>query len=179
MPFAFVSSRHWLTGTAALGLVVGSACASTPRGATEAQMALARQKAADGAALFEKECAGCHGQRGQGLSNGPAILGPRALPEYPDEAGSAGNPQLANPGQVRTQRLTQVPGAPSRAPFRTAADLHQYVSTRMPYPQRRSGSLKAEEYWAIVDFMLRAHGSDVPEGGVTPGNAQSVPLASP
>lgn len=102
MRFVVVSSRYWLAGASLLALVVGSACASTPRGASEARMTLARQQSSDGASLFERECASCHGQRGQGLSNGPPILGARALPEYPDEATSAGNPQLANPGQVRT-----------------------------------------------------------------------------
>lgn len=176
MPPASAYVRHVLTGTVVLGICLGAACSPTQRGASDAHLALARDRAATGAALFEKECAGCHGDRGQGLTGGPSILGGHALPMYPEEATSAGNPQLANPGQVRTQRLTRVPGAPSRQPFRTAADLYEYVSTRMPFPPRRSGSLEAAEYWAIVDFMLVAHGVEVPSEGLTAQNAAKIPL---
>lgn len=64
--------------------------------------------------------------------------------------------------------------ARSRASFRTAAELHHYVSTKMPYPPPRAGSLAQEEYWAIVNFMLRVHGSKVPDEGVTSANAAEI-----
>jgi mono/diheme cytochrome c family protein len=131
---------------------------------------------ADGANLFSQHCASCHGDRGQGLVHAPAIIGPGALAEYPTQATSASNPQLSNPGQVRTQKLTQVTGAAVRAPFRTAADVYQYVSTRMPMPAKNAGSLTAQEYWAILSFMLTSHGAQVPEGGVNEANAASIAL---
>ncbi len=103
-------------------------------------------------------------------------MGYRALPEYPDETSAEGNPQLSNPGQVRTQRLTRVPGAASRDPFQTSADVYRYVSTRMPMPSKRAGSLTSEEYWSIVNFMLLSHGVALPEGGVNAENAGRVRL---
>jgi len=154
-----------------------AACgASTQRGASDVHLTQAQSRASQGAQLYQKECASCHGDRGQGLAGGPTIIGPSALPEYPTQSSGAGNPQLSNPGQVQTQRLTTVPGAASRGPFRTAADVYQYISTKMPYPPRESGSLNPEEYWAILNFMLLAHGMELPEGGITEANASSVHL---
>lgn len=149
---------------------------SMPRGATDASLAQAKARAVDGAQLFEQNCSKCHGDRGQGLAGGPAIMGPGALPEFPDEATASGNPQLSNPGQVQTQKLTQVTGAASRDPFETAADVYGYISTRMPLPSHRAGSLAPEEYWKILDFMMISHGAAVPEGGVNQGNAASIQL---
>ena len=48
----------------------------------------------------------------------------------------------------------------------------------MPLPKSRAGSLQPEEYWAVLNFMLVAHGTPVPEGGVTPDNAKSVPISA-
>ena len=48
----------------------------------------------------------------------------------------------------------------------------------MPLPKSRAGTLKPEEYWAITSFMLIAHGSAVPEAGITADNAKSVAIAS-
>jgi mono/diheme cytochrome c family protein len=161
----------------ALSIAVFVACgASTPRGASDASLAQAKASAAGGAQLYEQSCSKCHGDRGQGLAGGPAIMGAGALPEFPDEATASGNPQLSNPGQVQTQKLTQVTGAGSRDPFKTAADVYQYISTRMPKPSHRAGSLQSGEYWQILNFVLISHGTPVPPGGVNEGNAASVPL---
>ncbi len=142
----------------------------------DAPAAAATGPAPDGENAYSKHCASCHGERGQGLVHAPAIMGPGALAEYPAEATSASNPQLSNPGQVQTQKMTQVTGAAARAPFRTAADVYQYISTRMPMPTKNAGSLTAQEYWAILNFMLATHGAQVPEGGVNEANAASVAL---
>jgi hypothetical protein len=56
--------------------------------------------------------------------------------------------------------------------------LFNYVSTKMPLPKSRAGTLKPEEYWAITNFILVAHGSSVPDGGITPENAGSVQIAA-
>jgi hypothetical protein len=51
----------------------------------------------------------------------------------------------------------------------------------MPLPAAKAGSLSAEQYWAIINFMLVAHGVQVPPEGVTEKNAGTVKLqvASP
>jgi mono/diheme cytochrome c family protein len=151
-----------------------SACATTPAGATDANLAKAKSQASQGADVFARECASCHGERGEGLARAPAIIGFGALPLYPRD--SASSPAFTDPAQLQIQAQSRPPGVASRDPFRTAQDLYNYVSTRMPLPKSRIGSLKPEEYWAIINFLLTAHGSKVPEGGVTPSNAGSVPI---
>jgi mono/diheme cytochrome c family protein len=118
------------------------ACAATTRGASPDAVAAARSRAPDGARVFANECAGCHGNRGQGKGTVPALMGAEALRD---------------------------PEA-----FRTAETLFDYVSRSMPLPRDRIGSLKPEQYWAVVNFILLAHQSEVPPGGVTPENAPSV-----
>jgi hypothetical protein len=46
----------------------------------------------------------------------------------------------------------------------------------MPLPKSVAGTLKPEEYWAIVNYMLVANGVAVPAGGVSEANAKSLSL---
>jgi hypothetical protein len=46
----------------------------------------------------------------------------------------------------------------------------------MPLPKNRVGTLSDAEYWSVTDFMLRAHGVDLPARGLTAANAKSVSL---
>ena len=46
----------------------------------------------------------------------------------------------------------------------------------MPPAEAARTSLSAEDYWAIVNFMLVAHGVQLPPEGVTANNASSVKL---
>jgi mono/diheme cytochrome c family protein len=160
---------------AVLGIAL-AACSATPLGGSEPNMANAKAKAGPGSDLFDKECAACHGKRGEGLANAPAIIGAGALPEYPRDKSLSTNPALSNNAQQQAGDSTRPPGAPSRDAFRTAQDVFAYVSTRMPLPKSRAGTLKPDEYWAITNFMLLAHGVAVPEGGLTPENAASVQI---
>lgn len=167
-----------LTGSlAVLGLAV-AACSATPLGANEPNLANARQKASQGEELYQRECAACHGKRGEGLTSAPAVIGAGALATYPRDQSLSTNPALNNSVQAQTQDSSRPPGAPSRDPFRNAQDLYGYISTKMPLPKSRAGSLKPDQYWAITNFMLLAHGSNVPEGGVNEGNAASVPISA-
>lgn len=150
------------------------ACAATV-GASDANLATAKANQSTGSNLFAANCAGCHGDRGQGR-NGPQIMGAGALPQVPRDQGS--NQQFTDPQQMEQQVKTRAPGTPSREPFNHAGDLFDYVSKNMP-PGDKAGSLKPEEYWAIVGFVLTAHGAAVPEGGVSPQNASGVSIAPP
>jgi mono/diheme cytochrome c family protein len=150
------------------------ACASTPPGATDANLAKAKKVSAPGAAVFEKECAGCHGRRGEGMSSNPGTMGPGALPLYKRDPTTSSNPAMQQQAQYRTNEQTM--GSDPRKEFKTAQDLFNYVSTQMPLPKSKVGTLKPEEYWAVVNFMLVSHGVDVPQGGVTEANAASVTL---
>lgn len=169
----FLRGQRW--GLAA-SIALGAACASTPRGATDANMAKARSGSPDGATLFKQHCAGCHGERGESVSGAPRILGVGALPEYPRERNLNADPASGDPELLKLQGQTRPAGAPWRDPFRTAQDLYDYVSKNMPLPRDKAGSLSAEQYWAIIHFMLLAHGVQVPPEGVTANNARSVKL---
>jgi len=155
------------------------ACAATPLGATSSGIQAAKQKAPKGAVVFERECAACHGKRGEGLSSAPAIMGAGALPTYARDPSTQGGATIQSDTQQQLQNKLRPPGEQTRQPFRTAADLYDYVSKWMPLPQARIGSLSPDEYWAVVNFMLTAHGSAVPAGGVTPENAANVSVAAP
>jgi len=153
-----------------------AACASTQYGATAANMAIAQSGAPDGFALFQQKCAGCHGARGESVNRAPRVLGPGALPDYPAERNNNADPAAGDPELLKLRAQTRPAGAPWRDPFRTADDLYRYVSQNMPLPADKVGSLSAEQYWAVINFMLLAHGVQVPPEGVTAANARSVKL---
>jgi mono/diheme cytochrome c family protein len=113
-----------------LCLIAAVACASTPPGASDANLAKAKKMSAPGADLFQRECAGCHGNRGEGLSANPGTMGPGALPLYKRDPATSTNPALQQQAQYRSNEQTM--GADPRKQFETAQDLFAYVSTQMP-----------------------------------------------
>lgn len=134
----------------ALALLALASCAggALGRGASTEAVDSARTATPQGATVFEQECAVCHGKRGQGAAAVPPVMGAGALANSSDE----------------------------RPPFVTAADVFAYVKREMPLPKNRAGTLSDAEYWAVTDFMLRAHGVDLPEQPLTPENAKGVSL---
>ncbi len=110
-------------------------------------LATARAAAPRGSSVFSRQCAGCHGNDGQGRGSTPQVIGKGALPAE----GSAG-------------------------PLHTAADLFAYVKGNMPLPRSRVGSLADADYWAVVTYLVAANHHDVPAGGVTAANAASVAI---
>ena len=89
-----------VSGAIACALMV--ACAATPRGATEANFARAKSAAPAGASLFARECAGCHGARGEAMAgNTPQILGEGALPEYPRARDLNASPAAGDPESLK------------------------------------------------------------------------------
>lgn len=150
-----------------------AACATTPLGATDAQLAKAREATPTGAEVYAAHCARCHGDRGQGKS-APQLIGVGALPKFP-RASSDRTQQFTDPQEIDQQVQTRPPGTPTREAFNNAGDVFNYVSKNMPKGDL-AGTLKPEEYWAVVTFILTAHGVQLPPGGVTPQNAESISL---
>lgn len=139
----------FLFGSALVAVaLVSCAGGALGRGASTEALDGARAATPQGATVFERECALCHGDRGQGAAAVPPVMGGGALATQSDE----------------------------RAPFRTAADLFAYVKREMPLPKNRAGTLTDAEYWSVTEFMLRSHGVDVPDAGLTAENARSVSL---
>ena len=151
------------------------ACSVTPLGATDSGISRARSASPPGADAFDRECSSCHGKRGEGLTTAPAIMGSGALAEFPREDTASSSPAFATNAPTQADSA-HVPGQAKRGPFRNGQDVYDYVSSRMPLPKSQAGTLKPEEYWAIVSYMLIAHGAAVPAGGVTESNAKSVLL---
>jgi len=161
---------------ALLLLALPLSCAPATLGAGSEAMARARVQAAPGSNLFEQHCSSCHGARGEGTGNAPAVLGLGALPEFPRERDVNATLAGSDPELLKARALTRPAGAPWRDPFRTADDLYRFVSTQMPRPKAKMGTLSTDEYWEIVSFMLVVQGASIPTGGVRQNaNAVRVP----
>ena len=74
---------------------------------------------------------------------------------------------MVGPNALPTQRA-------GRPPLATALDLYGYVSKTMPLPAKRAGTLTSNEYWALVELMLRARGVALPDEGLNSRNASGV-----
>jgi hypothetical protein len=167
----FSSSR---VGAAVAALALG--CAKTPPGASDPDLAQAKSRAGDGAASYERICAKCHGPRGEGLAAAPPIVGVTGLPRYPRD--QSGVQLYQDPQQIQRQAQLRVPGVASRPEFVTANDVFQHLLRhRTEVIQPDTGiDVSDAELWSILTFVLIAHGSPVPNTGVSPENASTVPL---
>jgi mono/diheme cytochrome c family protein len=128
-----------------------------------------------GAGLFETQCASCHGEHGEGRGNVPAIMGPGALRRQPPVDTLSQTTNAGSDGQRGALR----PPSPDqgRPEFVTAASLHSYLVYHMPKIERQP--MTEADYWAVVQFMLIAHGSEVPEEGVSAANGARIAIATP
>ena len=93
--------------------------------------------AAEGAAVYAKQCAVCHGPKGEGVAPAPPLIG-----RAPD-AGYA----FANDGKAA----------------RTIGNYWPYATTVFDYvrramPLNMPGSLSAEQTYGLVAFLLRENG---------------------
>jgi cytochrome c len=132
-----------LAGAAALALFTAGARAEKPAAGGDDQVA-------QGAKLYAKNCAKCHGDAGQG-KKGPAVVGKDALP--------------LDPPATAKLRKTQ---------FHTAQDVAAFVAANMP--PKKGGSLTVDEYYAILAFDLKANGVDVTGKKIDPTTAAAIKL---
>jgi cytochrome c len=108
-------------------------------------------QAGEGATLYGKHCAKCHGEAGQGTKKAPPVVGKDALPLDPPAGAKV--------------RKTQ---------FRTAQDVAAFVAAKMP--ANKPGSLTVEQYYAILAFDLKANGVDVSTRTIDPRSAAEIKL---
>jgi mono/diheme cytochrome c family protein len=148
-----------------------AACAGAHMGASDADLESARSQSMHGGTLFHEQCATCHGERGEGRGEAPSILGEGALPRY--QCTGSLDAYATHPGlQHAPAGGTAAGGRPELA---SALDLHGYLVGHMP--QVAQGKrLSSDDYWAVVKFMLLAHGADVPDEGIAGANAASVKI---
>lgn len=126
-----------------------------------------------GAEVYRLVCQACHGDRGQGLTDEwRASWAPADRNCWQSKCHAANHPP---DGFDLPRAAPAIMGQGTLTKFPTAADLHAFIRTRMPWQQ--PGSLTDEEYWQLTAYLMRAHGllpSDTP---LTPANAASVRLA--
>jgi mono/diheme cytochrome c family protein len=91
-----------------------------------------------GGQLYAANCAGCHGDQGQG-GKAPRVVGLKegALPLDP-------------PAGAKFRKVQ----------FKTVGDVAKWVSAHMP--PEKGGSLTEEQYFAILAFDLKANGINLP-----------------
>lgn len=104
------------------GVMVGPAGKELPPGSGSAK---------EGAAIYAKQCASCHGKDGEGTKVGPDVIG--------------GKGSLASTHPVRT------PG--SLFPYATT--IWSYIKAGMP--ANKPGSLSDSEVYALTAFLLYRH----------------------
>jgi hypothetical protein len=125
-----------------------------------------------GAQNYWLNCMPCHGDRGQGLTDEFRNL-------YPEEDRNcwASGCHGGRPYEDGFTLPTSVPpliGPQALGPFDTAASLHTFISSAMPYQAR--GSLDEDTYWQITAFLLRENGLNPLNDPLGPDNASRVRL---
>jgi len=120
-------------------------------GGAPASHASDTDQAAEGAKLYKKHCAKCHGDAGQGTKKAPPVVGKEALPLDPPAGAKV--------------RKTQ---------FHTAQDVAAFVAEKMP--ANKPGSLKTDQYYDILAFDLKANGVDVSGKKIDPTTAAEIKL---
>ena len=150
------------------------ACSSQPLGASDAAIARAWSRAANGALVYQSDCADCHGERGEGLAGVPPVMGDAALPLYPKDAEMAHQYAGGERALLESQRM--IPSSSTRGAFKTAGDLEEFVSAHMPRIRKTPAPLTQEQYWAVVSFLVAANGDAIPTSGIDASNANTVLL---
>lgn len=149
-----MNHRIW-QGTAMLALAC-TGCASSTVERTEAVhpgsvgVQTLESQTDRGALVYAENCAGCHGDAGQGSDKGPPVVGEEALPLDP------------RTGQKRD------------AKFRTAFDVYRWTHDNMP--PKKADSLTDEEYLAVMAFALTANGVDLDGRTLDAENATAIVL---
>jgi mono/diheme cytochrome c family protein len=126
-----------------------------------------------GAHAFWLNCLPCHGDRGQGLTDEFRAL-------YPEEDRNCWNSGChgAHPYEGGWTLPTVVPeiiGRGALQNFNTAATLHNFISSAMPY--QAPGTLDDETYWQLTAFLLRENHVQEWYEPVGPANASQIHLA--
>jgi cytochrome c len=92
----------------------------------------AHGSAREGRAIYNAQCAGCHGERGEGIGDYPPLVGGR--------------------GTLTTERPLLTIG--SYWPYATT--VWDYINRSMPY--QAAGTLRAEEVYAVTAYVLFLNG---------------------
>ena len=123
-----------------------------------------------GAYTYWMRCMVCHGDQGQGLA--------KFRFSYPKEDQNCSNSKCH--GGPRPGAGFSFPDAPAiigpgtLTDFKTAAQLYDFVSTRMPY--QAPGVLSSDDYWNLVAYLLRQNHRVSDSAQISAANAGSIEL---
>jgi mono/diheme cytochrome c family protein len=124
-----------------------------------------------GAYQFAQICMACHGDQGQGLTEEwRAAWGTEEMDCWQSGCHAKNHPPE---GFEFPTYAPQLIGNGALGRFETAADLHNYISTKMPW--HAPGTLDEKTYWQLVTFLATRNGVEVTEY-LTPENAPRVRL---
>jgi mono/diheme cytochrome c family protein len=128
-----------------------------------------------GSQAFWLNCLPCHGDQGQGLTDEFRAL-------YPEEDRYCWNSGCHGPhpyqnGWTLPTKVPRLIGEGALDDFETAANLHKFISSAMPY--QAPGTLDEETYWQLTAFLLRQNQIGGWREPLGPENAAEVSLKSP
>lgn len=125
-----------------------------------------------GAQVFWLNCLPCHGDKGQGLTDEFRLTYP---PDHQDcwKSGCHGKHPYAN-GFILPTVVPPLVGNGALINFSNAAQLYGFISSAMPFQD--PGSLKSQEYYQIVAFLLRQNGSWDGSTEIDASNAAQIPI---
>jgi mono/diheme cytochrome c family protein len=128
-----------------------------------------------GDAVFQRWCATCHGDRGQGLT-------PEWRATWPADHQNCSQRFCHGPdhppwaAHIVNNTVPALIGPDTLGRFDTPQELYRY--TRAEMPRGWEGHLSTDEYRALTVFLLYPHRLEAP-GGVAPGAGQMSPAGWP
>ena len=123
-----------------------------------------------GAVAYWLSCMVCHGDRGQGLTEEwRAVAGQEEMNCWQSRCPASNHPPE---GFVLPPYAPSIINPVSLTRFNTAADLHTFISERMPW--QAPGVLDEETYWQLTAFLLRANDLNLGSEPLSPQNADQV-----
>ena len=128
-----------------------------------------------GAQVYYQICMVCHGDRGQGLTDEwRGVLDLEDQDCWQSRCHATNHPP---DGFIFPKYVPPVVGAVMPARFKTALELYDYLSTRMPW--QAAGTRSEEEYWQLTAFLLRLNSVDPGDAPLDRERAAAILLAAP
>lgn len=125
-----------------------------------------------GAKIYGDWCITCHGDQGQGLTDAwRATWDPLHQNCWQSKCHSLNHPPG---GFLLPRHVPAIIGATTLSEFKSAQDLHQFISHKMPFQD--PGVLDTDAYWALTAYLLQQNGLVQSGAQITSDNAGSIPI---
>lgn len=163
-------ATFWFQGGTALSASSTNVITPTPDRLAEPTIPAGPSQADYGAQVFWLYCMPCHGDKGQGLTDEFRMVYP---PDHQDcwKSGCHGNRPYPN-GWTLPPIVPRLIGDGALNNFPTAASLHGFISSAMPF--QAPGTLDDKLYWQLTAFLVRENGFWNGQGEINASNAAQV-----